>query len=438
MRPGEPRPGATRYGAPVRLWRALERRRPPGLGRSRAWRSPLRGPWLTSVFAVVLLVGLPIVIITGLLSYAAYSPRFGQAFPPDVGWLRLPYFEWPTRPVWLYQVTQGLHVILGLALVPVVLGKLWSVVPKLFAWPPARSVAQVLERVTLLLLVGGILFEIATGVLNIQYAYVFGFGFYEGHYYGAWVFIGAFIAHVTVKLPRMVRSLRSRAFRDALRDGRPEPPDPDGLVPAAPRPATMTRRGVLALAGGGGLLIAVLTAGQAIGGAARRVALLAPRGGYAPEAGEFPVNRTAAAAGITAAAAGEGWRLVLTGGGRTVELDRAALLALPQHTAELPIACVEGWSAVRTWTGVRLRDLAAAAGAPEPASAYVRSLERYGAFDHATLQANQVADPDSLLALRADGADLTLDHGSPARVIVPALPGVHNTKWVRLIEFRER
>ncbi|GGV36036.1 hypothetical protein GCM10010182_70180 [Actinomadura cremea] len=422
----------------MRLWRALERRRPPGLGRSRAWRSPLRGPWLTSVFAVVLLVGLPIVIITGLLSYAAYSPRFGQAFPPDVGWLRLPYFEWPTRPVWLYQVTQGLHVILGLALVPVVLGKLWSVVPKLFAWPPARSVAQALERVTLLLLVGGILFETVTGVLNIQYAYVFGFGFYEGHYYGAWVFIGAFIAHVTVKLPRMVRALRSRAFRDALRDDRPEPPDPDGLVPAAPRPATMTRRGVLALAGGGGLLIAVLTAGQAIGGAARRVALLAPRGGYAPEAGEFPVNRTAAAAGITAAAAGEGWRLVLTGGGRTVELDRAALLALPQHTAELPIACVEGWSAVRTWTGVRLRDLAAAAGVPEPASAYVRSLERYGAFNHATLQANQVADPDSLLALRADGADLTLDHGSPARVIVPALPGVHNTKWVRLIEFRER
>ncbi|WP_254716359.1 molybdopterin-dependent oxidoreductase [Actinomadura sp. WMMB 499] len=422
----------------MRLWRALERRRPPGLGRSRAWRSPLRGPWLTSVFGAVLLVALPVVIVTGLLSYAAYAPRFGQAFPPDVGWLRLPYFDWPTRPVWLYQVTQGVHVLLGLALVPVVLGKLWSVVPKLFAWPPGRSIAQVLERLTLLLLVGGILFQIVTGVLNIQYTYVFGFSFYEGHYYGAWVFIGAFVAHVILKLPRMVRALRSRPFRDALRDGRPEPPDPDGLVPAAPRPATMTRRGVLALAGGGGLLIAVLTVGQAVGGtAARRLAPLAPRGGYAPGPGDFPVNRTAAAAGITAADAGERWRLVLTGA-RTVELDRAALLALPQHTAELPIACVEGWSTVQTWTGVRLRDLAAAAGVPEPASAHVRSLERFGAFNQATLQANQVADPDSLLALRVGGADLTLDHGHPARVIVPALPGVHNTKWVRLIEFRER
>jgi DMSO/TMAO reductase YedYZ molybdopterin-dependent catalytic subunit len=28
-----------------------------------------------------------------------------------------------------------------------------------------------------------------------------------------------------------------------------------------------------------------------------------------------------------------------------------------------------------------------------------------------------------------------MDHGYPARIIVPALPGVHNTKWVGSIEF---
>jgi len=134
------------YGFPVGLWRALERNPPPGLGRSRAWHSPLRGPWLTSVFGAVLLVALPVVIITGLLDYIAYGPRFGQAIPADVGWLRLPQFDWPTRPSWLFQLTEGLHVVLGLVIIPVVLAKLWSVVPKLFAWPPARSVAQVLER----------------------------------------------------------------------------------------------------------------------------------------------------------------------------------------------------------------------------------------------------------------------------------------------------
>jgi DMSO/TMAO reductase YedYZ molybdopterin-dependent catalytic subunit len=129
------------------------------------WRSPLRGPWLTSVFGSVLLVTLPIVILTGLLSYIAYGPQFGQALPKHVGLLKLPTFDWPTRPVWLYRASQGIHVGLGLPLIPVVLAKLWSVIPRLSVWPPSRSIAQVAERLSIAMLVGGILFEMATGVL---------------------------------------------------------------------------------------------------------------------------------------------------------------------------------------------------------------------------------------------------------------------------------
>jgi DMSO/TMAO reductase YedYZ molybdopterin-dependent catalytic subunit len=109
---------------------------------------------------------------------------------------------------------------------------------------------------------------------------------------------------------------------------------------------------------------------------------------------------------------------------------------MPQHTAVLSIACVEGWSTTQTWSGVRLADLARLAGVPAPESARVSSLERSGAFAAATLQGNQVLHPDALLALRVNGTDLSPDHGYPARVIVPALPGVHNTKWVAAIDFR--
>ena len=73
---------------------------------------------------------------------------------------------------------------------------------------------------------------------------------------------------------------------------------------------------------------------------------------------------------------------------------------------------------------------------PDPASVLVRSLERGGAFSQVVLSAGQIMDPDSLLALRVNGADLTPDHGYPARVIVPASPGVHNTKWVTSLTFR--
>jgi DMSO/TMAO reductase YedYZ molybdopterin-dependent catalytic subunit len=110
---------------------------------------------------------------------------------------------------------------------------------------------------------------------------------------------------------------------------------------------------------------------------------------------------------------------------------------MPQHTARLPIACVEGWSTVQTWSGVRLAELAEKAGVPQLNSVRVISLQRGGAFGEARLAANQVGDRDALLALRVDGADLSLDHGYPARIIVPGLPGVHTTKWVAAIEFEK-
>lgn len=64
------------------------------------------------------------------------------------------------------------------------------------------------------------------------------------------------------------------------------------------------------------------------------------------------------------------------------------------------------------------------------------SLQKSGAFNRAAPQSNQVLHPDSLLALQVNGVDLSADHGFPARIIVPAtLSGVHNTKWVRSIDF---
>lgn len=400
----------------------------------------MRGPWLTSVFGAVLLVGLPIVIVTGLLSYIAYGPQFGQALPVNVGWLKLPTFDWPTRPVWLYRLSQALHVGLGLLLIPVVLAKLWSVIPRLFAWPPIRSIAQVLERLSIAMLVGGILFEIITGVLYIQYDYVFGFSFFPAHYYGAWVFIAGFGMHVVVKLPRMISALRSMSLREVLRtrraDTRPEPPDPDDLVAAHPAEPTMSRRGALALVGGGVLLTALVTVGQTIGGFARHLPLLLPTGdttGKGPS--DFRINKTAAGVGVDPADTGDTWRLTLSGGPAPVVLRRAELTAMAQRSARLPIACVQGWSTVQAWSGVRLAELAALAGVPSPRSARVSSLGREGYFNSATLQANQISDPDAMLALRVNGADLSLDHGYPARIMVPAIPGVHNTKWVTSIDF---
>nr|WP_107416391.1 molybdopterin-dependent oxidoreductase [Streptomyces antibioticus] len=404
------------------------------------WRSPLRGPWFTSVLGIVLLVGITVLFVTGLVSYAAYNPGLARVNDqtPEKGILGFYLFAWPTNPYWLYRLTQGLHVTLGITLIPVLLAKLWSVVPRLFALPPARSLAHALERISLLLLVGGGLFEFTTGVLNVQLDYVFPGSFYPLHFYGAWVFFAAFVAHAALKLPTAVRSLRRR------REERGEPvsrtPEPGELVSPRPLSPTVTRRGALWFVGGASLLLLVTTAGQSIGGVLRRTALLAPHGGADPGSGPngFQINKTAAYAGIDAAETGEdAWRLVVTGRTGTVRLSRAQLLRLPLHSSALPIACVEGWSTDdQWWRGVRLRDLAALVGYDgDPPDLFVESLQRHGAFRRAALRANQVADPRSLLALYVNGEDLSPDHGHPARIIVPAAPGVLNTKWVARLTF---
>ncbi|MFD8912045.1 molybdopterin-dependent oxidoreductase [Streptomyces sp. NPDC059575] len=404
------------------------------------WRSPLRGTRFTAVLGLVLLGGITVMFVTGLVSYAAYSPDLSPVndTTPDKGLLGFYLFDWPAGPSWLYRLTQGTHVTLGVTLVPVLLAKLWSVVPKLFALPPARSLAHALERLSLLLLVGGGLFEFTTGVLNIQLEYVFPGSFYPLHFYGAWVFMSAFAVHAALKTPAAVRAVRERSA--AVGEERATAVDEAGLASTRPAEPTVSRRGALRLVGASSLLLFLTTVGQSLGGPLRRTALLAPHGGADPGGGPngFQINKTAAYAGITEAeTSADAWRLVVTGPAGTVRLSRADLLRLPQHSSTLPIACVEGWStADQWWRGVRLRDLAALAGYDTAVpDLLVESLQRHGAFRRAALRANQVSDPRSLLALYVNGEPLSLDHGHPARIIVPALPGVHNTKWVARLTF---
>jgi DMSO/TMAO reductase YedYZ molybdopterin-dependent catalytic subunit len=413
---------------------------PPGPFRARFWRSPLRGPWFTAVLSVALLPGITLMFLTGLASYASYNPNLVPAndTTPGKGLLGSWLPTWPSGPSWLYWVNQGVHVTLGLVLIPIVLAKLWSVLPKLFEWPPARSLTHLLDRASLLLLVGGAVFELVTGVMNIQYYYAWPFVFYQAHYYGAWVFIAAFVVHVAFRLRRVVTALRTRSMirelRTPLSATHPEPPDPDHLVSADPAPPTISRRGALGMVALSSLALLGLSVGQTIGGAARSTALLAPRGlelGSGPN--DFQVNKTAAMAGI--GPVDDSWRLELNGA-TSRSFSRAELLALPQHAARLPIACVEGWSTgVQTWTGVRLADLAGLAGAAADDQLFVESLQRGGGFGSVTLSTGQVRAADALLALQVNGADLSLDHGFPARIVVPAVPGVHNTKWVTRMTF---
>jgi DMSO/TMAO reductase YedYZ molybdopterin-dependent catalytic subunit len=391
---------------------------PPGPFRPAFWRSPLRSTHLTSLLGSLLLVLVTLVALTGFLSHAAYQPDLGRngLVDPDLPFTT--FFDWPTGPSWLYAFTQGLHVNAGLVALPLLLAKLWSVIPRLFQWPPVRTPAEGIERLAVALLVASTGFLFATGIANIQYWYVFDFDFVKAHYYAAVVFVAALGVHLVVKVPVAVRALRGRGDVEHLKAITPDPP-------------TVSRRGLLLGVGAGSAALLVANVGQSIGGPLRATAFLAPR-----RDGGFPVNKTAAGAKVTPEMTGAAYKLVLAGGAAEVALSRDDLLALPLATHTLTLGCVEGWSTRQTWTGVPLAELARLAGVADPAELLVESLQPAGVLRQASLAANQVADARSLLALRVNGADLSMDHGYPARIIVPGLPGVHNTKWVGRLEYR--
>ena len=376
----------------------------PPVPTEESFTSPLRDAALSTRLGTWLGICFGVCFLTGLVSHWYYLPDLAV----------LP----PTRPVWGYRLTQGVHVLSGIAAIPLLLVKLWSVYPKLFAQVPFRErkalVLHLLERGSIAALVASSIFQLVTGLANASQWYPWSFSFRSTHYAVAWIAVGSLLVHVAVKLP---------VIRAAYADPLPEPASHEGTGPSR---RTILRSALVA--SGVGVLAA---AGNTVPWL-RQVSVFAIRSGEGPQG--VPINRSAAAARVDATVVGTTYRLVVANGAREVGLSRADLESMTQRTHALPIACVEGWSADATWTGVRLVDLLDLVEAPGDAKVRVRSLQQRGAFGVTSIPAPFARDDLTLLALRLNGEDLTLDHGYPCRLIAPNRPGVFQTKWVSRIE----
>jgi DMSO/TMAO reductase YedYZ molybdopterin-dependent catalytic subunit len=351
------------------------------------------GAWLGICFFVA--------FATGLLSHLAQEPD---------SWL-------PSRPVWGYRVTQGLHVAAGTAAVPLLLVKLWSVSPRFWIRPPrpTRDLAvHAAERLSIGVLVAAAIFQVVTGLANVTTWYPWPFSFRSTHFAVAWVAVGALAVHIAVKLP-VARAALARPSTDDE-----EPPG-----------AALSRRGLVRMAGVASVAAVLLTAGTSVPWL-RRVSVFGARSGQGP--GGVPINKSARSAGVTATATAASYRLDVVYADRSVSLSREDLVAMRQQTSALPIACVEGWSAGADWTGVLLRDLLDLVDAPSGAGVEVTSLQERGPFRVTHLPGQFADDPLTLLALAMNGEPLSIDHGYPCRLIAPNRPGVLQTKWVRRLE----
>lgn len=132
------------------------------------------------------------------------------------------------------------------------------------------------------------------------------------------------------------------------------------------------------------------------------------------------------------------YRLMVDGAvERPLSLSLAQLQTMPQQQQITRHDCVEGWSAVAQWNGVRLGEVIARARPRRDARFVVfHTFDRDadGTPYYESLSLQQAAHPQTLLALRQNSNPIVADRGAPVRLRVPTQLGYKSAKWVWRVE----
>lgn len=344
-------------------------------------------------------IAIGICFITGVISHYNGAPW---------GWLPP-----PATPAGGYRFTQGLHVITGIAAIPLLLAKLWSVQHKLAQWPPVKGVLHAVERLSILVLVASAILQLVTGILNALQYYPWKWGFPNVHYAVAWILIGSLLVHIAVQIPVIRRGLSTKLDKNLI--------DNEGL----------TRRGAVTAVGVGVGVVGLTTVGQVVGPLAK-VGLLAPRRPDQAPLQDMPVNKTAAEAGVRKTAFASDYRLTVSGT-TTTTMTLPEVEALPTQTRDLSIACVEGWSRLGTWKGPRLIDLVRLVGGNDDSVVTIVSFQKPNGYRK---EVRAGVMKEALLATHLNGERLVVDHGYPLRLIAPDVQGETQVKWINAIEVK--
>jgi DMSO/TMAO reductase YedYZ molybdopterin-dependent catalytic subunit len=138
------------------------------------------------------------------------------------------------------------------------------------------------------------------------------------------------------------------------------------------------------------------------------------------------------------------WRLTLDGldSGMSVVLDIRSLAArFSLHEQITRFVCVEGWSAIAWWAGLRFDDLIRAYP-PASQAKWLRvessvNLDASGNRDpyYVSIDLATARHPQTLLATHLNGQPLTVEHGAPLRLRVPVKLGLKNVKAITRLTY---
>lgn len=128
------------------------------------------------------------------------------------------------------------------------------------------------------------------------------------------------------------------------------------------------------------------------------------------------------------------WALEVSGlVSKPMHLTLEDLQRLPQVSNRVNHYCVEGWTAVETWTGVPFTALASLVGV-SPEAHYV-DFQSFDKDYHESWDLESAMHKQSVIAYGLDGKMLEPAHGAPARLFAPIKLGYKNTKYLTKIVF---
>ena len=132
------------------------------------------------------------------------------------------------------------------------------------------------------------------------------------------------------------------------------------------------------------------------------------------------------------------WKLTvdgITGADEPLSLSMADLRTLPKVEIITELKCIEGWSRILKWGGVRFQDFVAkyAPGQTDP-NTYA-ALETPDRDYYVGLDMASAMHPQTLLCYEMNGEPLPDEHGAPLRLVIPVKYGIKNLKRIGRIAF---
>lgn len=127
------------------------------------------------------------------------------------------------------------------------------------------------------------------------------------------------------------------------------------------------------------------------------------------------------------------WQLSLETSGRARMITMDDIRSLPSVESTTELKCIEGWSQVVSWGGVRFSDFANRYGVKAKYVYLATPQEGY----FVGIDMESMRHPQTLLAFEMNGKPLTNDHGAPLRLVIPVKYGIKNIKRIGLIRFTD-